>query len=358
MTFNAQIWFWGIALAVFLALVWALSGVLLPFVAGLTVAYLLNPVVERLTCRGLNRTLATSVILGSFLVFVSIVLAITIPFAVRELTALISTIPDILTRAQMVLAEYIPAAKPFMTNLHIDDLPALLQGHAAQAFGITSGLATSLVSGGQAVVSMLAFVALMPVVAFYMMAQWPQMVAWIDNLLPRAHVVTIHDLMHQIDCRISGFIRGQIIVCFILAVYYALGLSLVGLQYGALIGFLAGVLSIIPFVGSIFGLGASIIIALFQVPIDGWTVLVLALTVFAVGQFAEGNFITPRIVGQSVGLHPLWIIFALLVGGSLMGLVGMLIAVPVAASVAVLSGFALDQYRKSVYYKGVGQIPV
>ncbi len=344
--------FWIFILATTFFFLWLLSGVMLPFVTGMVVAYLLHPLVTCVVARGYSRTFVTGALLVSILLLMGVVLALALPMILSQLRDFVLMIPNILDRAQAVASERVPTLAPMIQSLHLNDLPVFFKAHLEQITSLSGGVAQGVVSGGKAALSVLTFIAIMPIVALYMTLEWPRILTWVDDLLPRAHAATLHDLACQIDERISGFVRGQIIVCGLLGIFYAVGLTLVGLQYGAVIGLVTGVLSIIPFVGSIFGLVASITVALFQVPLDGWGVLIGALVVFAVGQFTEGNIVTPRIVGDRVGLHPLWIIFALMVGGSAMGILGMLISVPVAATIAVLLGFFMAQYKTSVYYTG------
>jgi predicted PurR-regulated permease PerM len=190
----------------------------------------------------------------------------------------------------------------------------------------------------------------MPIVAFYMMIDWPRLTNKVQDIIPHKNKSRIKTILSDIDRSLAGFIRGQLTVCLFLGGFYAIGLSLMGLQYGFFVGVAAGVLSIIPYVGSIFGLIASVGLAYYQ--FGGWEYPVIALAIFVVGQLIEGNYLTPKLVGESVGLHPLWVIFVLMAGGALMGIVGMMIAVPVAAIIAVFIRHAISVYKDSSYYKG------
>lgn len=345
------VWFWGGTLLACAIFIWALGGMLLPFLAGLTVAYLLEPLVRAGQRHGVPRIVSTMLILGVFVMALLAGVLIGLPMLVSELTRLALLVPANFKEAVNWLEIQTPEIQPFIAQLHAIG-PGLEAG-----LSMTNHISARVLSTGQAVVGAVAFILLMPIVAFYTMVEWPRIVTSIDNLLPRRHVGIIHDMTRQIDRRVSGFIRGQLIVCVLLAVYYAIGLSLVGLDYGATVGIIAGLLSIVPFLGSIFCLGASVILGLLQVPTEGWGVMGAAVAVFAVGQFIEGNFITPKIVGDRVGLHPLWIIFALLAGAHVMGVLGMLLAVPVAAIIAVLLETFLRQYRISTHYHGGHLMP-
>jgi predicted PurR-regulated permease PerM len=219
-----------------------------------------------------------------------------------------------------------------------------------------AGFLRGLWSGGQAIISVFALLVVTPVVAFYLLIDWDHMVAAVDEWLPRRHRDTIRTLAREIDRAIAGFIRGQSAVCLILGTFYAVGLSLIGLNFGALIGMSAGLLSFIPYVGSLTGLVLSVGVAVVQFWPD-WTWIAATLGVFIVGQFFEGNILSPKLVGASVGLHPVWLMFALFAFGTLFGFVGLLLAVPLAAIVGVLGRFALRQYLASALYHGRPNLP-
>jgi predicted PurR-regulated permease PerM len=193
---------------------------------------------------------------------------------------------------------------------------------------------------------------IVPVVSVYLLLDWDRMIAEIDTLLPRDHAPVIRRLAREIDASMSGFLRGMGTVCLILGTYYAVALMLVGLNFGLVVGFVAGILTFIPYVGAIVGGVLAIGLALFQFWGD-WLWIVAVAVIFQVGQLVEGNVLTPRLVGSSVGLHPVWLLFALSVFGSLFGFVGMLVAVPVAAALGVLARFVVQQYRGSRLYRGL-----
>jgi predicted PurR-regulated permease PerM len=201
------------------------------------------------------------------------------------------------------------------------------------------------------VVNVLVYVVVVPVVAFYLLLDWDRMVARIDELLPRDHAPTIRRLAGEIDRTLASFVRGQGTVCLILGTFYAVALMVLGLQFGLVVGLLAGLLTFIPYVGAIVGGVLSIGLALFQFWGDWWWIIAVAL-VFQVGQLVEGNILTPNLVGSSVGLHPVWLIFALAAFGALFGFVGLLVAVPVAAAIGVLARFAIEQYKQGRLYRG------
>jgi predicted PurR-regulated permease PerM len=206
-------------------------------------------------------------------------------------------------------------------------------------------------NSGMALLDIAALFVVTPVVAFYLLLDWDRMVEKVDNWIPRDHVDTVRDLARQVDRAIAGFVRGQGSVCLILGLIYAVGLSIVGLNFGLLIGLFAGIISFIPYVGSMVGLVLALVVAIVQFWPD-FVMIGAVIAVFAVGQFFEGNILQPRLVGSSVGLHPVWLMFALFAFGALFGFVGMLIAVPAAASVGVLVRFAISRYLDSDLYYG------
>jgi predicted PurR-regulated permease PerM len=201
-------------------------------------------------------------------------------------------------------------------------------------------------------INLVSLLVITPVVAFYLLRDWDRIVIQIDSWLPRRYAETIREQVRAVDATLAGFLRGQGTVCLILAIYYGLGLSLAGLDFGLVIGLVAGLLSFVPYVGAIVGLLLSVGLALVQ--FDAWLPIAIVAAVFILGQVVEGNFLTPKLVGESVGLHPVWIIFALLAGGTLFGFVGLLLAIPAAAVIGVGVRFALDRYLVSAYYKGPG----
>jgi len=221
----------------------------------------------------------------------------------------------------------------------------------SQGAGWLATFVRSLWSGGRALISLFSLIVVTPVVAYYLICDWPRFVTTVEQWIPLKHRESVHGLFAEIDAAIAGFVRGQSGVCLILGSYYALALSLVGLNFALLIGLLAGLISFIPFVGSLSGLllGVGVAIAQFW---PEWTPIVTILVIFMVGQFVEGYILAPKLVGENVGLHPVWLMFAMFAFGYLFGFVGLLVAVPVAAAMGVLLRFALRRYRASTIYTG------
>lgn len=347
LSINLQARYWGIATVVFLLVLWMLGNVFLPFLVGGAIAYFLDPVADRLEVAGLSRVAATSAIsVVAVVVFVLAALLI-IPTLIQQGVALVDSVPRIFNQLQAFLTERFPdlvnADSPIRQTLAT--LGAKIQERGGE-------LIQTLLSSALGVINAVVFIVVVPVVAFYILLDWDHLVAKVDGWLPRDHAPVIRDLFRQIDQALAGFVRGQLTVCGILAIYYAIGLMLTGLQFGLVVGALAGMISFIPYIGAITGGVLAIGLALFQfwdTPV--WIGAVVA--VFVIGQMLEGNFLVPKLVGQSVGLHPVVLLFALSAFGTLFGFTGMLVAVPVAAALGVLFRFGINQYTQSLLYVGL-----
>jgi predicted PurR-regulated permease PerM len=359
---QRQIAFWLAILVVLTVILYVLRGVLLPFAAGLALGYLLDPVVTRLARLGFNRLGATLLIMAAVLVAFTALLFLLLPILGHQLAALIDKLPTYAVKLQaLVMIESGRLAEIFGGDLLEKyglpngvvgaDMEKWTKDLAGQGTSWLVGFLRSLLSGGAAVINLFSLLIVTPVVAFYILLDWDQIVQALDACIPIPNRATVHALARDINTALSGFIRGQSLVCLFLGLWYGIGLSLIGLNFGFLIGVVAGLLSFIPYVGSLTALLVSIGVALVQ----DWPslkLLGLALLVVGSGQFLEGNILSPKLVGASVGLHPVWLMFALFAFGSLFGFTGLLIAVPLAATVGVLVRFALDQYRASPIYRG------
>lgn len=344
---RQQLKYWGIAAAIILLALWGLGKVILPFLVGGAIAYFLDPVADRLERAGLSRTAATAAIsLVAALGFVILALLV-VPMLVRQLAQLVESAPDILARLQGFLAVKFPSLMDANSTLN-ETLAGI--GAAIQARG--GELASGLLSSAMSVINAVVFLVVVPVVAFYMLLDWDPMVARIDALLPRDHAPTIRRLAREVDRVLAAFVRGQVLVCILLGSFYAVALMVAGLQFGLVVGAIAGAITFIPYVGSLVGGSLAIGLALFQFWGD-WVQIGVVAGIFAVGQFLEGNIITPKLVGKSVGLHPVWLLFALSAFGTVFGFVGMLAAVPVAAAIGVVARFVAEQYTASRLYQGL-----
>lgn len=342
-----QVKYWGIASAVLVAVLWFLGDVILPFIVGGAVAYFMDPVADRLERVGLSRAAATGTIsVLALLTTVLLILAV-LPLLFNQLTSLINDAPEIFRRLQTFMVERFPDLSNETSTMRqtLENIGRLIQSKGGE-------LAQSLIGSAMGVLNAILFIVVVPVVAFYMLLDWDHMVARIDAILPRDHAPIIRRLAGEIDRVLAAFVRGQISVCIVLGTFYAVALILAGLNYGLIVGAIAGAITFIPYVGALIGGGLAIGLALFQFWGD-WVSIGIVAGIFALGQFLEGNVITPRLVGNSVGLHPVWLLFALSAFGSLFGFVGMLVAVPVAAAIGVLVRFALESYQQSRLYTGL-----
>ena len=344
---ETQAKYWGIATAVFVLVMWALGDVILPFLLGAAVAYCLDPIADWLETHGFSRAWATGIItFFAILAFIVATLLI-VPLLVRQASDLVATTPQIISNLQSFLTERFPDLADSTSTIRrsLSNLGATLQSKGDQLLQAVLASVTGLVN-------VIVLFVIVPVVAFYLLYDWDNAVARIDALLPRDHAPVIRDLARQIDRTMAGFVRGQGTVCLILGVYYAAALALVGLNFGLIVGAIAGALTFIPYVGALVGGLLAIGLALFQFWGD-WLWIALVWAIFQSGQFVEGNVLTPKLVGDSVGLHPVWLIFSLSAFGTLFGFVGLLVAVPVAAMIGVLTRFAIAQYKDSLLYKGL-----
>lgn len=353
MTRRQQIIWWAIGFIVLGIALFVLRSVLLPFVAGMAVAYFLDPITDRLESWRLSRTFATLVVLLTFFIAVLLLLMLVLPVLQHQIFELLARLPEFVGQARETL-------QPLFAKLierygvdYQDNVREAMRGFAADAVGVVGRLLRGVWSGGVVFFNIASLVVITPIVAFYLLRDWDRIVARVDSWLPRQHEPVIRRLIGEIDDVMAGFIRGQGTVCLILGTFYALALSLTGLDFGLVIGIFAGLVSFVPFVGAILGLLLSVVPAITQFWPDFVTIGII-VGIFAVGQALEGNFLTPRLLGDRIGLHPVWVIFALLAGGALFGFLGILLAVPLAAAFGVLVRFFLSQYMQSRLYLGPG----
>jgi predicted PurR-regulated permease PerM len=364
MRIEWQIVFWVAALAFIGMLLWLFNGVIMPFAAAFVIAYLMDPLADYLQRHGMNRLAATLFILLGIVFVLALILVLVVPVLAHQSVAFIQALPGLLNKLQSLItgvvgkvnAQY---AEPLLRKLgyhsaSVPDMRASVGDIAGQAAGWFVGVLNSLVAHGAALISLMSLVVVTPVVAFYMLLDYHRMIAAVDGLIPPRYRGIVHQLAHQIDRTMSGFLRGQSLVCLFLGLWYGLLLSLVGLNFGLLIGITAGFLSFIPYVGSMTALVAAAIISIVQ-GWPHWTLFAEAMGVVVVGQFLEGNVISPKLVGDNVGLHPVWLMFALLAFGTLFGFTGLIIAVPVAAATGVIMRFAVQKYRESHLFMSLPQ---
>ena len=343
---RVQLRYWGIAFAVFAVVMWLLGDVLLPFVLGAAIAYFLDPIADRLEAAGTSRALATAIItFCAILIFVLMALLV-IPTLVRQTGQLMDVAPELARNLQEFLTTRFPdlMAENGVVRDTLVQIGQTVRDRGGQL------LQTALSSAASLLNVILLFV-IVPVVSVYLLLDWDNMVARVDDLLPREHVTVLRQLAKEIDHVLSSFVRGMGTVSLILGIYYAAALMLVGLQFGLVVGVIAGLLTFIPYVGAIVGGVLAIGLALFQFWGE-WIWIIAVWAIFQSGQFIEGNFLTPKLVGDSVGLHPVWLLLAMSVFGTLFGFVGLLVAVPVAAAIGVIARFLVARYKTSRLYRG------
>ena len=344
---RTQMKYWGIVSAIFLIVLWFLGDVILPFLLGGAIAYFLDPVADRLEKMGFSRAISVTIItLSALLIFVIMALLV-VPTLVEQSIALFNIAPQLAHDLQVFLTSKFPQLLDANSTIY---KTLLAFGQTIQERG--GELLNSVLTSAASVLNVIMLFVIVPVVAFYLLYDWDNMIAKVDDLLPRDHAPVVRQLAGEIDRTLASFIRGMGSVCLVLGTYYAIALMLVGLQFGLVIGALAGLITFIPYIGALIGGALAIGLALFQFWGD-WVSIGLVAGIFVIGQVIEGNVLTPRLVGHSVGLHPVWLIFALSVFGALFGFVGMLVAVPVAASIGVLARFAIGQYKDSRLYRGL-----
>ena len=348
---RRQAVFWTGAMLFLAFFLYIFSSILLPFVAGLVLAYFLDPVADHLQRLGLSRLLATIVILVLFVVTFALLLIILVPVLASQMSDFIVRLPSYVSRLQELIANRVSQWLKDFIGVDASVIRSSLDSLLQQGAGFLTTLLQSIWSSGKTLIDVVALFVVTPVVAFYMLLDWDRMVTEIDKLVPREHVHTVRVIARDMNKAIAGFVRGQGTVCLLLGIIYAVGLTVTGLNFGLLIGLFAGLISFIPYVGSLVGLLLALGVALVQFWPDYINVLYVALA-FGVGQFIEGNILQPKLVGSSVGLHPVWLMFALFAFGSLLGFTGMLIAVPTAAAVGVLVRFVIHRYQQSPLYTG------
>lgn len=344
---RQQLIYWSLAAVVLGLLMWHLGQVLLPFVLGGAIAYFLDPVADKLEELGCSRAMATGIITIFALIAFVLLILLVVPALIQQAIDLFNTAPTLFANLRDFLVRRFPDLMNEGSQVR-QSLVAL--GETIQARG--GELLEAVLSSAQGIIGIVVLFVIVPVVAVYMLLDWDKMIAQIDGLLPRDHAPVIRRLAAEIDDTLASFVRGMGTVCLILGTYYAVALMLVGLQFGLVVGFIAGLVTFIPYLGALIGGALAIGLALFQFWGD-WASIGAVAAIFMVGQVVEGNFLTPKLVGSSVGLHPVWLLLALSVFGALFGFVGMLVAVPVAASMGVLARFAVEQYKHGRLYQGL-----
>jgi predicted PurR-regulated permease PerM len=333
----------------FIGVLWLLKPIQLPFVAGAVIAYFLDPLVKKLVARRVPRALGAGLVLLGFVLVVVAGLVLLLPLIQSQISSLIAALPSYAEAARAALLPHIAGVMEKLSPHDVEKLRDAAGGYAGNVALWIGDVLKKIVSGGLAIFDVATLLVVTPVVAFFLLRDWPGVTEKADSLVPRKNHGLFRQAVEEIDRTLSGFLRGQALVCLSLGLIYGVGLTLAGLKYGATIGIIAGFLSFIPYVGSTFVLVSSTILALMQ--FNEAMPILKVFSVFLVGQALEGYVLTPKLVGDRVGLHPVWILFAIFAGASLMGFVGVLIAVPVASIIGVLIRLGLRHYMKSPLYE-------
>jgi predicted PurR-regulated permease PerM len=348
-----EVRFWLALLAAVVLAVWLLSPILLPFVLGMAIGYVVDPVVVRLERVGFSRAAAAGLLVGGSFGLGVAATALVAPLLVAQIVDLAARLPEIVG---WLSARAMPLVQHWLQRAAVEQPTPVgdMITEAARRFGqALADLAAGAFGQGMALVNLAGLLSVTPLVAFYLLRDWPKVIAEIDSWLPRAHVETIRAQAREIDLVLAGFARGATIVCAVSGVFYALALTLVGLDFGLVIGLAAGAVSFVPYLGAVLGFVASVGTALGQFW-PAWEPMAMVAGIFLGGQIVQDYVLTPWLVGDRTRLHPLWVIFGMLAGATLFGFVGLLAAVPACAAIGVLARFAIGQYRRSGIYLGSG----
>jgi predicted PurR-regulated permease PerM len=340
-------------LLIIFAFVWfisAIQSILLPFIVGGLLAYFLDPLADRLEARGMSRGAASALIIGVFFLLFAGVLILLIPALLREASAFAQALPGYIASLRAFAEQQVSHLRNLLPAEQAQQAKDAVSDSADKLAPAAKKIVAGVFNSGRAVVSFVTLIVITPVTGFYLLRDWDKAMDKMHELLPRDYAPTIREQLHLIDQTISGYLHGMLNVMLILAVFYIIGLSAVGLDYAILIGIVGGVAIIIPYLGTILSGGLAVGMAYLQ--FDSMTPVIITLVIFTVGQILEGYVLTPKLVGDKIGLHPLWLIFGMLAGGALFGFAGILLAIPASAIIGVLTRFALKQYEHSSLYLG------
>ncbi len=351
MTLRNQVLVWVGFSVVVILLIWLFRPILLPFIIGIALAYVLNPAVNFVQ-RGIgSRAWASALVLLAGLAVIVGAFVVITPLIVTQVVGLLQRLPGYVSDLNALVRSIAPQLNEWLGPERSAQLQASLTTFLGSGVAFLGDITGQVAQSGLTVLNTIAVLILTPVVAFYLLLDWEGMVKGIDNLLPREHRREIRGVLDQIDHSIAGVIRGQGGVILVLCVYYATALTLTGLNFGLVIGLMTGLFSFIPFFGFLTGFVLSLGIALVQFSPNWWFVAIVVL-VYLIGQFIEGNVLYPRLVGQSININPVWLMFALFAFAFLFGFVGLLLAVPLSAITATLIRYAVRRYKDSALYKG------
>ncbi|MBM4247665.1 MAG: AI-2E family transporter [Deltaproteobacteria bacterium] len=356
MTVQRQAKLWLVILGGSLALLWLLGNILLPFVLGMAIAYFLDPVVDRLQRWGWSRTVSALLILVGFFFLSTLVFVLLLPTVVEQVVGLVARLPQYFSALFDLGRSLWERALSVLDPDDVNQLKAPFASAVQRLAELLAAFLNGAFDQSLKIVNVLTLLSVTPLVAFYLLRDWPRVLDAVDGWLPLEHAATIREQARAIDVVLAGYVRGVATVCLTLGAFYAVALTLVGLNFGLTIGLIAGGISFIPYVGTFVGLVTSVGVAAVQFW-PNWVMIAIVLGVFFSGQVLIDYVLTPRLVGDRIGLHPLWVIFGLFAGGALFGFLGILLAMPVCAAIGVLMRFAIAQYKESELYLGAAQGP-
>lgn len=349
MTVKEHPFYWTAAFVFIVSVLWFLSNILFPFVAGMALAYFLDPIADKLEQWKMPRWVAAALLTLGAIFAVCGLLLVFIPLVQTQLMELSARLPEYMGILRSKVIELIAIMQ---SQLPDSDIVAIKQkvGGAASTDLIfwIGGVLSKVWGGGVAILNLLSLLVITPIVTFYLLRDWDKIVDTVEGWLPRRYTHIVRDQVLEINLVLSAFVRGQVLVCCLLGIFYAICLTAIGLDFGFIIGLGTGFISFVPYFGMLVGFVVGIGVAIAQ--FGEWQPIILVVVVFVVGQFIEGNLITPKLVGDKIGLHPVWIIFLLLAGGAVCGFTGILLAIPVGAVIGVLGRFVIAEYKSSKAY--------
>ena len=349
MTCKQHLFYWTFAFALMAAFLWLLGDILFPFIAGIALAYFLDPIADVLQQWKMPRWVAAAFLTLAAIFFVFGAVLVFIPLLQTQIMELSLRAPEYMDVLRTKVLELMAIIQFQLTDADIVAIKEKVGGAASTDLIMWLGNVLSKIwGGGAAILNLLSLLLITPIVTFYLLRDWDEIVEAVEEWCPRRYKQKVRDQVLEINFVLSAFVRGQILVCALLGIFYAICLTAIGLDFGFVIGIGTGVISFVPYFGMLFGFVVGIGVAIAQ--FGEWQPIILVSVVFVVGQFLEGNFITPKLVGDKIGLHPVWIIFLLLAGGSLFGFTGILLAIPLGAVVGVLGRFFVAEYKTSKTY--------
>lgn len=348
---SRSFWAWMGILGLLLYFLYAIQGILLPFFVGTFIAYALNPIATKLTrLPFINRAAASTLTTLLFVIVVVLFFIFIIPTLQKEIARLLTRAPEFGLLLRDSWNHFLSNLSERVSPRDMQIIRETVEGYASNLVGVMAQTLGHILTNSLAIINLIAVTIVVPILVFYLLQDWPGIVRHFHDMIPPRSRPELRSLFGQIDKTLAGFARGQTLVCLFLSLYYTALLYFIGLESALAVGIFTGLLAFIPYVGAIIGYLVSLLLVLSQFPGDAHPVLILSLF-FLLGQILEGKFLSPTIIGNRIGLHPVWIIFSLFAGGALAGFPGMLIALPVGAVLGVLVRHAVNKYMKTPFYQ-------